>query len=89
MKRAKINKTLYIIHNLKTFTTVEQVKNYIKEVLLKSATFDLEEQEKISTEIKVKNGINFYEKNSNPPIFHLIYANEGSEAGNYFNEFTF
>ena len=88
MKRAKIHKTLYIIHNLKTFTTVEQVENYIKEILLKSATFDLEEQEKITTEIKVKNGINFYEKNSNPPVFHLIYANEGSEAGNYFNEFT-
>ena len=48
---------------------------------MKSATFDLEEQEKISTNTEIKNGINFYEKKSQPPIFHLIFANEGSEAG--------
>ena len=44
MKRAKINKNLYIIHNLLTFTTKEQVEEYINETLLKSATFHLEKQ---------------------------------------------
>ena len=88
MMRAKINKPLYIIHNLKTFVTRAQVENYIKDYLLKSVTFDLEIQEKNTTELKTKTGVNYYEKNSQPPIFHLIFANEGSDAGNYYNEYT-
>ena len=64
------------------------MQDYINNVLLKSATFDLEEQEKISTNTKVKKGINFYEKKSQPPIFHFIFANEGSEAGKYYNKYT-
>ncbi len=44
LKRARINKTLYIIHNLITYTTVNQVKSYINEMLLNSATFELEMQ---------------------------------------------
>ena len=39
MKRLKINKTLYIIHNLMTYTTIKQVEDYINNCLLKSATF--------------------------------------------------
>ena len=70
------------------FITVEQVNNYIKETLLKCVTFDLEEGHKISTKTQSKLGVYFYEKNSNPKIFHLIFANEGSKAGNYFNDFT-
>ena len=36
------NKTIYIIHNLKNFIEVEQVKKYIKETLTQSITFELE-----------------------------------------------
>ena len=88
IQRAKLNKPLYIIHNLKTFVEIKQVKDYIKNYLLKSATFDLEEGHKISTKIEGKSGIYYYEKNSNPKIFHLIFANEQSDAGCYFNNFT-
>ena len=88
IKRNKINRPLYIIHNLKTYSSIKQVQDYINNVLLRSATFDLEEQEKISTKTEVKDGINFYEKKSQPPIFHLIFANEGSEAGKYYNKYT-
>ena len=88
IKRNKINRPLYIIHNLKTYTSIKQVQDYINNTLLRSATFDLEEQEKISTKTEEKDGINFYEKKSQPPIFHLIFANEGSEAGKYYNKFT-
>ena len=42
MERSKINIPLYIIHNLKTFTTKVQVEDYIENTLLKSATFTLE-----------------------------------------------
>ena len=88
IQRAKLNKPLYIIHNLKTFVEIKQVEDYINNYLLKSATFDLEEGHKISTKIERKSGIYYYEKNSNPKIFHLIFANEQSDAGCYFNNYT-
>ena len=88
MQRAKLKKTLYVIHNLITYTSINQVKEYIEDYLLKSATFHLIEGHKISTSEKQETGEYYYEKNSEPKIFHLIYANEGSEAGNYYNNFT-
>jgi HSP20 family molecular chaperone IbpA len=88
MQRAKLKKTLYVIHNLITYTSINQVKEYIKDYLLKSATFHLIEGHKISTSEKQETGEYYYEKNSEPKIFHLIYANEGSEAGNYYNNYT-
>ena len=88
MQRAKLKKTLYVIHNLITYTSINQVKEYIKDYLLKSATFHLIEGHKISTSEKQETGEYYYEKNSEPKIFHLIYANEGSEAGKYYNNFT-
>ena len=90
MKRAKINKTLYIIHNLMTYTSVKQVDDYINLFLLKSASFTLEKQENITTQIYSGTGVCYYEKNidDNQKIFHLIYANENSDAGIYYNNFT-
>jgi hypothetical protein len=74
-----------------TFTTVKQVRQYLKEYLLKSATFDLTKRTMISTKknAKIKKNVEYYiEKSNNLKIFHLIFANEGSEAGNYYNNFT-
>ncbi len=90
LEKAKINKTLFIIHNLMSFTKVNQVKNYIDSVLLKSATFSLIEQHNINSKLSTETGICYYEKkeSNNQKIFHLIYANEGSEAGKYYNEYT-
>ena len=81
----KNNKSLFIIHNLMTYTTEEQVEDYIKEVLLKNVLFNLEEGH---TEINSKSGKYFYEKMTNFPVFHLLFANEDSKAGNIYNEFT-
>ena len=96
MDRAKLTIPLYIIHNLKSFTSVEQVKDYINKTLFKSATFTLEQGHNISTKIEQNTGIYFWEKlndkNKNKTkerkIYHLIYANENSEAGKYFNQYT-
>ena len=88
IQRAKINKPLFIIHNLITYTSVEQVEEYIDKYLLNSATFNLEKGHHISTKIKENKGTYFYEKNSNPKIFHLIFANEGSPAGNFYNDYA-
>ena len=82
-------KTLFVIHNLMTLTTVDQVKNYINNTLMNSATFDLEKTTKITT--KISNGEKveyFFEKKSKIRIIHLIFANEGSEAGKFYNNFA-
>ena len=47
---------------------------------------------RIYTEMELSNVIlqlvYFYEKNNETKIFHLIYANEGSAPGKYYNQFT-
>ena len=86
MQRAKIIKPLYIIHNLITYTTIDQVKEYIDTILLKSLTFNLVEGHNIGTEINKESKTFYYSEGNN--IFHLIFANEGSEAGKYYNELT-
>ena len=88
-ERIKTKKMLVIIHNLMTFSYIKQVEQYIKNYLLKDATFDLEERKSINTKINnTKNVPYYYERNKSIKIFHLIFANEGSEAGNYYNDFA-
>lgn len=85
----KSNNNLFVIHNLMTYTTVEQVEDYINQTLLKSATFELEKKPPVNSESELSKGVCFWEKKSNQQnlqIYHLIYANEYSEAGNYYNE---
>jgi HSP20 family molecular chaperone IbpA len=71
-----------------TFKTIKQVEEYINDLLLKSATFDLATGHKISTKEEEKTGTYYYETIKNQEIFHLIYAKEDSTAGNYYNNFT-
>ena len=71
-----------------TYTLIEQIEEYIKDVLLKCSTFTLFEGHKNSTSKKGKKGKYFYEESNELKIFHLIYANEGSKAGDYYNNFT-
>ena len=83
----KLNKTLIIIHNLITYTSKKQVQLYIDNNLLNSATFDLEERRDINTKINSEESPPyFYEPNTE--IYHFIFANEGSEAGQYYNNFV-
>ena len=91
LQRNNGKKSLYIIHNLMTYTSIEQVEQYINNFLLKSATFDLEKRTEISTKITINKESNvpyFFEKNCKMKIYHLIFANENSEAGKYYNNFT-
>ena len=87
-------KKIFIIHNLKEYSSKKEVKNYINNVLFKSLTFDLEENEGNLAQNKAINNCNskYYIENNliqNMKIYHLIIAKENSEAGNYYNEFTF
>ena len=89
-KKAKSKtKPLFIIHNLITYTSIDQVKDYIKKFLLESATFELEKGHNINTKNVQVDGEYYFELNNfDLKIYHLIFANEGSEAGNYYNNFT-
>ena len=92
LKNSKYNKRIFVVHNLITLTKMDQVKEYIDNVLFKSITFKLEEGHKISTSTEKVNGLYYVEKNDDKnsaiEIHHYLMANEGSEAGNYLNEFT-
>ena len=88
MKNQKIDKPLYIIHNLVLYETKEKVENHIENVLLKCATFKLEKCEKININKTKIDGVHYYEKNSKPIIYHLILANDLSDAGEYYNPYT-
>ena len=95
-------KPLYIIHNLTNFQTKKQVDEHIKEVLLKSASFNLKKMTNIR--IKEKNNIQNDKQNNNDDkryilveddnenevkTYHLIMGREDTEAGDYYNHFTY
>ena len=94
IERSKRSIDLFIIHNLKTYTSISQVKEYINNILLKSATFTLVKGHGINTKNtkqESKKGVDFSEEKKDDKgrnIYHLIYANEGSEAGEYYNQHT-
>ena len=92
LKNSKYKKNIFVIHNLMTFTRIAQVKEYIENILLKSATFKLDEGHKINISTEKVNGLYYIEKDEDKSydfrIYHYIMANEGSEAGNFCNEFT-
>ena len=90
------NKIIYVIHNLINFQTKEQVEEHIKINLLKSASFNLKYIPNIIT--STNNSQKSYkgreilveeEKISNIKSFHLIMARENTEAGDYYNNFTY
>jgi HSP20 family molecular chaperone IbpA len=92
LKNSKLRKSLFVIHNLMTFTKMSQVNEYIETILKKSITFKLEEGHKISTSVEEIKGLYCVEKNDDKDpdfqIYHYMMANEGSEAGNSLNDFT-
>ena len=87
-EKSKNKPSLFIIHNLMNFTTIKQVETYIEETLLKCSTFQLVKETPVNLKKEVENTVKFSEKNSEPKIFHLIFANDYSEAGKYYNKNT-
>ena len=90
IKRIRKEKKLFIIHNLKTYRSRDQVQNYINNTLLKSGTFSLQKHEHITSEAtKVIEGEHFTEPVQNfIKAYHLIFAADDSEAGNIYNNYT-
>ena len=96
--RYKNHPPLFVIHNLKTFTLKKQVEDYIKEILIKSASFKLKEIKNIehisTSDGQENNNIYFIEEfykeeDKDIIIYHLILAMHGTEAGNYYNNFVY
>ena len=90
LRKVKRKMFIFVIHNLKEFTSVNQVKDYINDKLLKSSSFNLLRPIVCFNFNKIT-GESFYERKENeedPHIIHLIYANEDSNAGKYYNKYT-
>ena len=88
------NKKLFVIHNLKEFTTKEQVEDYIQNTLKKLYNTNIEERthQSVSDNYKVEqnNLFNRYfvekDKNENVNVIHLIFVNAFSkEIADYYN----
>lgn len=86
---------IIVIHNLMSMKEIKVVEDYISNTLKKSLTFTLVQKkdlqindDNILKKIKKYNRFRYYEKDkesSEKDIVHLIMAQEGSEAGDYYN----
>ena len=83
-KSKKKSKKLYIIHNLQTFTRIEQVEKYISEQLMHSATFQLKKRN--LTKINDEEAINGEKKDNENNYFYEEIEREGEELSN--NDFS-
>ena len=87
--------TIYIIHNLMNFQTKSQVEKHIETNLFKSASFTLKELQYVQVNENKDNEIHDERKhyveegNKNLKVYHLIMARENTEAGDYYNPFTY
>ena len=84
---------IIIIHNLMTTKFIDSVEKYIENILNKSFTFTLKKEKYLYLKEKEQNKIKYnkycYVENENHiniGITHLIMAQEGTEAGDYYNE---
>jgi len=69
IKNLNRKEQLIVIHNLKEFTTRKQVNNYLENILKKSSTFSLEENNEINLEKEEESGWKpLFEPKSKPKI---------------------
>lgn len=75
--------SLICVHNLKSLQKIEQIEEYIENVLLKSSPYKI-------NSLMLEDGIHkyFIEERQKIVIFHLIIAQENSEAGDHWNNST-
>ena len=90
--------TLFVIHNLFNFVTIDQCEDYIQDTLMKSLTFKLEKLPFTDFTGENQNKNKYFYREVNPKIegeeqlnknvVHLIMAfdDPNSEAGSYYND---
>ena len=83
------NKQIFVIHNLKNYSTDEQVDNYIENTLKKLNEIELEEttQQNILKDNKYESDkyFNKYYIEKGENVSHFIFINEFSERANFYN----
>ena len=82
------SKQIYVIHNLKDYSTEEQVNDYIENTLKKLYKIEIEEiirQELLKDKKNKVNCFNKYFVEKGKKVIHLIFVNEFSESANYYN----
>lgn len=88
MNNVKRKEPLMIIHNLKEYESISQIEDYINNTLYKSITFNLQVQHTINKSKEKNDWKYFVELDTSIKIYHLIYAKEGTEAGDSYNKKT-
>ena len=81
-------KQIFVIHNLLNFQTKKQVEDHIKNTLLNVVSLNLKEQFDFMKKEENQNNV-YYVEEKKYQIYHLIMAKEGTEAGNYYNNYTY
>ena len=83
-------KSILIVHNLAQYHKKKEVDNHIEHYLTKSATFKLKKRKAIGI-AKYEDRDYFveqFDEQEDIEVFHYIMAKEGTEAGDYHNNFT-
>ena len=82
------NKQIYVIHNLKDYSTEDQVNDYIENTLKRLYKIEIEEiqrQNIIKNNKDFNNCFNKYFVEKGKKVIHLIFVNEFSDNANYYN----
>ena len=83
------NKKIFVIHNLKNYSSDEQVQDYIDNTLKKLYKIELEEtnQQNIvkDNNYNTENYFNKYYMEKGENVSHFIFINEFSDKANYYN----
>ena len=89
VKNLDKNKQIFVIHNLKDYSTEEQVNDYIENTLKKLYKIELKEtnQQNILKEINYNNDsyFNKYYMEKDGNVSHFIFVNEFSQKAKYYN----
>jgi hypothetical protein len=93
-EKKKFKQIIIVIHNLFLIKNKKDIEDYIENILKKSYTFQVTESIiKIEGKKEPYNKTFYIEKPTEPEnhieINHIVMANDGSEAGNYYNDSCF
>ena len=92
MKNLDKNKQIFVIHNLKEYTTKEQVTDYIENTLKKLCKIDLEEEGQIVIEGDKYDDENYFDryfKEKGENVSHFFFINEfPEEKSKFYNKPT-
>ena len=89
ISKLKKDKKIYIIHNLKDFTTDEQVNDYIENTLKKLYKIEINENiyQNLGDDGEDENKFfdKYFTEKDNKKVSHFIFINQYSERAEYYN----